>query len=82
MATIYSNKIRDPHGKEIPPDVKYLICRKIEERWHLLEGKPTLPEAMKFRQILAAFGRISPDRHVIPDYMVFNRDECHIREYL
>ena len=84
MAILYSNKIKDPNSTSVKPDDKYLLCRRADDRWFVIESQPSLDAAVRARRVLAAYEKRTKgkDKEMIPTWMVFNKDECHIKETL
>ena len=79
---VYSNKIRDPRSQSVTPGEKYLVCKKINGKWHIIQSNKTDHAAYRACYTLAKHDLIN-DHITDPNvYEVFHRDHVEIKEKL
>lgn len=77
---IYSNKIFDPKSTAAHPDENYLVCKKVNDAWRLIEGAHSADQAEYARNIMANHELIHGHITDLTAYAVFHRDHCNIKE--
>ena len=76
---VYSNKIFDPKSKAVHPSDDYLVCKKVNDDWRLIEGAYTIDRAEHARDVMAKHDLINGNITDLAAYAVFHRNYCDIR---
>lgn len=50
---LYANTVLDSQSESVNPEDNFLICKKINRKWHIIESHPTAKHAHKAMQIMA-----------------------------
>ena len=79
---LYSDKIRDPQSKAVNASDNWLVCKKINKRWHIIQSDWSARKAMEAKNIMANHDLINGHITDIHTYQVFKKDECEIRRTL
>ena len=77
---IYSNKIFDPKSKAVHPHEDYLVCKKVDNKWRLIEGAHSINQAEYARDVMAKHDLINGHITDLSAYAVFHRKYCDIQE--
>ena len=77
---VYSNKIFDPKSKAVHPHDDYLVCKKVNKDWRLIEGAYTINQAEHARDVMAKHDLINGHITDLSAYAVFHRKYCDIQE--
>ena len=77
---VYSNKIFDPSSRAVHPHASYLVCKKVNNDWRLMEGAYTITRAEYIRDVMASHDLINGHITDLSAYAVFHRKYCDIQE--
>jgi len=79
---VYSNKIRDPRSQSVTPDEKYLVCKKINGNWHIIQSDWSQRAADRAKKVLGEHDLINGHITDLDAYEIFHRDHVEIKEKL
>ena len=80
--SIYSNKIFDPKSRAVHHSENYLVCKKVDNKWRLIEGAHSAERAEYARNVMAKHDLINGHTTDLTAYAVFHRDYCDIKEVI
>ena len=76
---LYANTIRDPQSKSVDKSHQYLVCKKINNQWHIIESHGSADSAARAMNILAEHDLIHGHITDIRNYQVFIKDLFEIK---
>ena len=74
---LYSEKIRDPRSQANFATEPYVVCHKINDRWHIIESAYNLKRANTVRRYLATRATLH-GRGTHDDFKVFTKADHKI----
>lgn len=79
---VYSNKIFDPKSRAVSHLDDYLVCKKVNDNWRIIEGAFSIEHAEHARDSMANHDLINGHITDLTAYAVFHRDCCDIKEVM
>jgi hypothetical protein len=79
---VYSNKIRDPKSNSVQPHEDYFICKRIENRWHIIEGHSEITTAAQMQDKLIEYDLINGYISDPLFYRIFHRNLVEVKDSL